>query len=365
MLYIRLLITKFILITLIVAQDRIVPFAPGGVVGTHIISTIQHPDTDKEKLLSCAKSLLTLHGIWKDGVDWSKVEITSLNPGGESTSILKILNLTTEQAVVIKAYKPELSGITQLITYYRDLLTSDFMTKYTLALNAKSVVSLPKLAAAQKFIYRTTSFGTDCFDVMDYAPGYDVWDIFFNQKLLPSMDLMGHTLEEILTGLGSSLAAFHSVGLTDDKRNRLLSPKCRIFDFKTVGVGDANLGNIIWDPKTNSFTFIDIAAIVLSLNKLTCYLDDLKMLYWHTRDVAEKDTTVAEYISLFSHLIDGYCNHPMFGEPSKSALRDWINLSLFHSVRPNYPQHNAALEETILLEDQPGVWQLQGYTGSE
>lgn len=327
-----------------------------GVYGKLICDTLTKPDPEKQTdLMSSARLLLTQHKIWDlHDTDWRNVAVTCFEPGGESLSVLKVIDPTKNKSVVIKCYNPKLKDLGLRIENVIRVANSDF----TRQIHALQDPDIPTIITASHLI----KHGSQYFEIMPTAPGIELWDIFFH-KYFP--DIPYHPTDEqyekILKKLGVSLAAFHLAGIPEERRQRLSDPKDKITFITTTILYDANLGNFVYDPETQRFSFIDTSFIAITLEDKKDFMDDLYMMYWHTFTTARDRHKITRdaFNPMFQSIIDGYCSHPLFSEASREAFRRNMVISLFSGPKPKFLRDMEALSEQPQLEDQPGLWQLQ------
>ncbi len=210
-------------------------------------------------MLDSAKLILTRHKIWGlDDTDWKNVVVTSLEPGGESLSVLKVIDPTNNKSVVIKCYNPKLKDLGLRIGNVLSVANSDFIRQ----IRTSQDPNMPTIITASYLIEHQGQY----FEIMPTAPGIELWGIFFH-KYFPETPY--HPTDEeyrqILEKFGLSLAAFHLAGASEERLQRLSNPHDCVVFFATTILSDANLGNFIYAPDTKSFTFIDTSQISLSL----------------------------------------------------------------------------------------------------
>ncbi len=318
--------------------------------------TLTKPDPERQKdLMISAKSLLTQHKIWGlDGTDWTNVIVTCFQSGGESLSVLEVSDPTNNKSVVIKCYKRNLMDLDLRIKNVLTVENSDFIKQ----IRASQDLNMPTIITASHLIRHDRQY----FEIMPTAPGIELWDIFFHNQF-PEIPYhpTDEQYEQILKKLGVSLAAFHLAGIPEGRRQRLSDPKDKISFITTTILSDANLGNFVYDPKTERMFFIDTSQIALTLNTQQYFMNDFYMMYWHTFTAARDryKITRSAFNKMFQPITDGYCNHPLFSEASREAFHTNIVDSLFFPPKPKFLRDMEAFSEQPQLEGQPGLWQLR------
>lgn len=312
---------------------QITPYKITGVLGSITMDRLTKANPDNpEDLRVDAKLFLTSHTIWgHDDTDWPNVTVTILQRGGESLSVLKVTDRFNKKSVIIKCYDPKLVDLQERVINIQTVADSDFIRQ----IRSTTDPHMPTVITASYLIAHSNQI----IEVMNTASGYELWDVFFHKTF---KEFPFHPTDEeynqILKKFGLSLAAFHLAGVQQERRHRLSNPQDKISFFMTKILSDANLGNFIFDPETQHFSFIDTALIALSLDQPEDFIRDLQMTYWHTFDNAREDLqmTRKEFNTIFMSIIEGYCSHPLFSESSSEAIRANMVDALTFAPKPHF-----------------------------
>lgn len=314
---------------------QITPYKITGIFGSITMDCLTKPNPDNPEYLRISTKLfLTSHDIWRlRDTDWPNVTVTILQQGGESLSVLKVTDQINKKSVIIKCYNPNLVNLQERVINIQTVANSDFIRQIC----STTDPHMPTVITASYLIAHSNQI----IEVMNTASGYELWEVFFHKEL---KQLPFHPTDEeynqILKKFGLSLAAFHLAGAQEEHHHRLSNSQDKISFFMTKILSDANLGNFIYNPETQGFSFIDTSMIALSLEQPEDFMRDLQMTYWHTFDNAREDLNMTrqEFNTIFIAIIDGYCSHPHFSESSSKAIKENMVDTLIFGPKPHFLQ---------------------------